>query len=115
MPCCTYLSDNEYTQPTSDVELNDLLAEVRQATGDDWRICEIVRERRRWLRAPLVTKEYELFHHVVGPEFQEVNFYRPERLENCFNFVNSAGHVAAYLYGVLAGARDCRPTRQDEE
>jgi hypothetical protein len=108
MPCCTYLSDNEYTQPTSDVELNSLLSEVCERTGDDWRICETIFEVRRWFRTAKVLKRYELFSHVSGPEFQCVNFYRPDREDDylpSINLRNDAGYVAAYLYGVLAGVQ----------
>lgn len=107
MACCTYLLDHDYTKPTSDGELNDLLAEVRKVTGEDWRIREFVSERRRWFRRPVIAKAYELLVGIHSGEFQIVNFYRPEadRLAyGSMNFINDAGYVAAYLYGVLAGA-----------
>jgi hypothetical protein len=104
MPCCTYLNDNEYTSPTTDIELNKLLSDVRRLTGDDWRIHESVYETRRWFRPPLLSKNYELYGPISGPEFQIINFYRPERSDEMFSSINhnnSAGHVAAFLYGML--------------
>lgn len=103
MPCVTYLSDSEHTTPTSDQEINAILAEVRQATGDDWRVAETTLTTHRLFRSPKHCKLYVLYSHVQGPEYQVVNFYRPERGEYSINFANDAAHVAAYLYGVLAG------------
>lgn len=111
MPCCTYLSNDECRQPTSDVELNSLHTEVCVSTGEDWRIREATYEIRRWFRAPLSVRRYELFHHVHGCEFQSINFYRPDRADDylpSINLTNSAEHVAAYLYGVLAGVQSAR-------
>lgn len=105
MPCCTYLSGDEYTKPTSDSELNDLLRCVREATGDDWRIGEQEFVVRRWFRRQKVVKQYTLYNHVASVEFQIVNFYRPDREDNSINMINDAGFVAAYLYGVLAGVQ----------
>lgn len=111
MPCCTYLSNDEFRQPTSDAEINSLLTNVRGVTGEDWRIQETIHEDRRWFRSPLLIKRYELFVHVHGPEFQSINFYRPDRADSylpSINLSNSAEHVAAYLYGVLAGVQSAR-------
>lgn len=102
MCCCTYLTDSQYTKPTSDSELNTLLSDVRKATGHDWRIEEIEVEVRRWFRRPRTIKLYALYSHTVVTEFQIINFYRPDRGEWSMNFANEAGYVAAYLYGMLA-------------
>ncbi len=80
MACCVWLGSDQCLRPTSDAELNALLAEVRDVTGDDWRIREMTREVRRWFRKPRVARQYELTHHVhSGVEFQCINFYRPDR------------------------------------
>lgn len=104
MCICTYLSEGEFTKPTSDKELNALLAEVRQAThgSEDWRIEERTYEVSRWFRRPTTIKLYVLYHMVNHIEFQIINFYRPDLGENSINIMNTAGHVAAYLYGILA-------------
>lgn len=108
MPCCTYLSDDQHTSPTTDTELNELLAEVREATGEDWRIAERFVEQRRWFRKPLTVKLYTLYAHTSSIEFQCINFYRPDREDDwlpSIQIMNDAGYVAAYLYGILAGVR----------
>jgi hypothetical protein len=102
---CTYLEGDEHLDKLSDAELNQLWAEVRQRTGEDWRVAELVRVRRRWFRQPRVAKAYELFHHIAGSEFQIINFYRPDRRGNSINPVNEAAFIAAYFYGLLAGLR----------
>ena len=109
MPCCTYLNySDDCTKPTSDDELNAILAEVRHATGEDWRVSETIWMKHRWFRKPLEMKSYELYSHVCQGEFQVVNFYRPDLEDEwcpSINITNSAGYVVAYLYGVLAGSQ----------
>lgn len=106
MPICTYLDERQHTAPTTDSELNNLLADVRTATGRDWRVGERIIERRRWFRKPLVAKRYTIYLNTNGPEFQIVNLYRPDLDELSFGIVNEASHVAAYFYGLLAGLPD---------
>lgn len=119
MACCTFLSDNECTAMTTDAELNRLLTEVRAATGEDWRIREIVCTTPRWFRRPLVTKYYELFAHLIDVEFQSINFYRPDREREgrdfpSINLLNGAEHVASFLYGMQAGIQSAqRPERAE--
>lgn len=106
MPICTYLDQYDCTEETSDDELNSLLADVREATGDDWRIRESEYEVHRWFRRPLIKRRYTLYRQTVGSEFQIMNFYRPDLVQlQSINTVNGAEHVAAYLYGVLAGVK----------
>ena len=116
MPCCTYLSDNEHTTETTDKELNELLAEVRKLTGHDWRMREMVSVRKRLFRKPTTRKYYMLYSHVAAIEFQIINFYRPERKDEVFgsmNFVNDAGYLAAFFYGLLEGVRTARKEPTD--
>ena len=104
MPCCTYLGEQEFTWPTSDAELNSLLADIRERTGDDWRIAERIETVGVFRKQRF--KRYTLYNHVGGPEFQIINFYRPDRADeplSSINHYNDAGYVAAYLYGLLAG------------
>ncbi len=108
MPCCTYLNTDDYTKPTSDDELNSMLREVRNATGEDWRVGETTWIKCRWFRKPVEMKTYELYSHVSGPEYQVVNFYRPDLEDKwlpSINHSNTVGYVVAYLYGVLAGVQ----------
>lgn len=117
MACCVWIGSDQCLIPTSDSELNKLLADVRAATGDDWRIREMTWTVRRWFRKPRVVRQYELLHHVhSGVEFQVINFYRPDREGGgSINIINDASHVAAYLYGILAVARDTADNKQGEQ
>lgn len=104
MPCCTYLNQDEFKQPTSNKVLNDLLSEVRESTGDDWRLEEVTVEERKWWFKTVEHKVYVLYNHVHGPEFQVINFYHsPLKGDNSINFCNDDELVAAYLLGLLAG------------
>lgn len=103
MPLCTWISDDSYTQPTTDGELNRLLAEVRNKTGDDWRISERIREEKRWFRRPRTVKHYCLFGPLGGIDFQVINFYRPDLVVEWKASASDAGYVAAFLYGLLEG------------
>lgn len=94
MPMCTYLGETQHTRPTADAELNSLLAEVRAATGDDWRIGEHESLRLVPFRGTRVKRTYTLYAHVSGGEFQVLNLRG-----------NTVGTVEAFLYGVLAGRK----------
>ena len=94
MPMCTYLGDDQHTAPTSDQELNTLLAEVRSATGEDWRIGEHESLRLVPFRGTRVKRTYTLYAHVSGGEFQVLNLRG-----------NTVGHVEAFLFGILAGRK----------
>jgi hypothetical protein len=114
MTICTYLHNDEYTAPTSNKTLNETLAEVRALTGEDWRVAERTRCTRRFLRRPIETKVYELYVGVGGPpniDFQIINFYRAH--DWSINTLNSAEHVIAYLYGVIAGMHQHRKGESD--
>jgi len=93
---CTYLSDTDYTQPTTDKEINTLLAEVRKQTKCDWRVGEEI--YKCWW---YTSKRYTLYNHTRGVEFQIVNFYRPESTGSIHTNVD-AGYIAAYFYGLLS-------------
>ena len=110
MPVCTWLDSDEYTQPTSNKDLNDLLKEVRERTGDDWRISERVVHERRFLRKPRMHRRYELYVQTVGSEFQIINLARDH--EWSINTVNTAELVANYLLGFLGGMDQSRFSAQ---
>lgn len=106
MPMCTYLSDGQHTKPTSNKKINELLAEVRQKTGEDWRVGEHVHEIPRWFRKSRTYRWFELLKCVDPPpyrtEFQIINFYR-EHSGTTINDAVSADLIVAYLYGMLGG------------
>ena len=110
MPICTYLDRDDHLGPTSDSEINTLVADVRKMTGEDWRVHEItfwtgIREHKR----------YAIYHETKAPEYQMVNLYRPDRPEfDSVNTINEASHVAAYLYGVLAGMQSSTAAQRQE-
>jgi len=102
MCICTYLTPaDRYTQPTSDKELNTLLAEVRAITGEDWRIEERIVFSRRLFRSAVAHKLYSLYNHLHSCEFQVINFYLPNS-DFSINTLVDASLIAAYLYGLLA-------------
>lgn len=103
MCICCYLGDTEYTDPTSNEVINELLQEVRQATGDDWRIQEsVVKTRPGWLRSERTVSVYTIYNHIHCTEFQVMNFYCSEDKDSSIHISCSADVMAAYLYGILA-------------
>jgi len=101
MVMCTYLNDSDYTAPTSNAELNSMLEELKQKTGDDWRLEEEVYEVKRLFRKPKKVALYTLYYHIHSIEFQIINFYRLES-ETSINVSVSADVMAAFLLGMLA-------------
>lgn len=96
MAVCTYLRGDEYLTPTSNNDLNKLLAELRQKTGRDWRLRERINETGAlwWKRE---RKLYCLFLFVggnpfFGDEYQIINLGH-----------NDAETVEAYMLGWLEG------------
>ncbi len=105
MGCFTYLSDNEYLEPTSNEEINDVLKEVREKTGDDWRIRESSFTKGIWWWKKEY-KQYSVFLGIPGRdtnkciEFQYFNFYFDPN--DRYNYVN-ATVVTTLFYGILTG------------
>lgn len=102
MPMCTYLGEGQHTEPTTDDELNELLSDVREATGKDWRIGEQIMREARLLREPIYIKRYTLYNHVGSGEFQ------------LLNIPQGRDHVACYLYGVLGGISDAKKRLEEK-
>lgn len=107
MTATTFLHDGELNIPTSNKVINDLLKEVREATGQDWQILELkLYPKKKWFqrpsdRAPKLFYEVYLYVGGMGP-WQQINFYR-EGTDWSINLVNTSELVVAYLYGILAG------------
>ena len=102
MCICTYISDGEYTHPTNNEYLNELLQEVRQVTGDDWRLKERTScYKPGWFRKLKCVKLYSLYNHLHSIEFQVINFYCDEN-DSSIHTMCSADVMAAYLLGILA-------------
>ncbi|CAJ0893953.1 hypothetical protein R77569_04357 [Ralstonia mannitolilytica] len=102
MPMCSYFGDNQAKQPTGDKALDDLLSEVRETTGMDWRIWWKEYEIRKPLRKPIKARHYSLIVETRAPEFQVINFYR-DNTDWSINGSVSKELIYAYLYGLLAG------------
>lgn len=101
MSICTYLTDDEFTTPTTNVTLNEVLAEVRRVTGRDWRVGErSYTTGHLWWRK--TSHWYTLYLTTTMSEVQVINFWREGDCSISTN--SSAERVIAYLYGVLAGA-----------
>jgi predicted lipase len=102
MCCFTYLNDTE-GKTVDEPELNQILQEVREATGKDWRIKEYRPYVRGWFKKRVVARYFGLYVESKAPEFQIINFYRPESTNS---IITDASLVAAFLYGVLAGVNN---------
>jgi len=77
MPATTWLLDSELNQLTSNLELNDLLARVRKATGENWQIIEYQLTVGPWYKRSK-KKMYSVYFEIMHPEFQVINFYRED-------------------------------------
>jgi hypothetical protein len=107
MCICVWLGEAKYTEPTSNKDLNELLQEVREATGDDWRLQEKIRKiRRHWFKGERTVSVYSLYNHLHSIEFQVINFYCEED-DYSIHTMCSADVMAAYLTGILTGLQ-CR-------
>lgn len=87
----TCLSPHQLNKPTRDVLLNEVLAEVRQCTGENWQVVEFTNITRKWFR----DREYVWYGLHV-----EVGGVLPYQVISC---VNTAKERKAYLYGILTG------------
>lgn len=107
MTCTTFLHDGELNVPTSNNELNSILKEIRQKSGEDWQIIERSVEIHepfwKFWKPVKWRKSYELYKFVggIGP-WQQINFYR-DNTDWSINLSNPAELVMAFLYGMLAG------------
>lgn len=103
----TFLHDGELNVPTSNPDLNDVLAKVRKADPSaNWQVIERVTKKKCWGGLWMEIKQfrsYELYLYVggVGP-WQQINFYR-ENSDSSINVSNSADLVVAFLLGILTG------------
>ena len=115
MPMCSYFGDNEAKQPTGDAALDELLAQVRNVTGKDWRIWWKEYEIRKPLRRPVKARHYSLIVETRAPEFQVINFYR-DNTDWTINGSVSKELIYAYLYGLLAGVDSAAsPTHEEAQ
>lgn len=90
----TSISECRLNKPTRDAQLNQLLAEVREATQENWQVVEYqgVRDGMLWGLFSEIYTYYGLYVEVGGIlPYQELS---------C---VNTAKEVIAYLCGVLTG------------
>jgi hypothetical protein len=112
MVCTTFLHDGELNVPTSNKELNSILKEIRNKSGEDWQVVERVYNVRKHLWSMGTRKTYELYKYVGGcGPWQQINFYREDEATS-INLSNSATTVIAFLYGMLAGLH-CKEMKND--
>jgi hypothetical protein len=107
MAVTTYLRQSgisrTYPYHLKDLELADLLQELREETHDDWVILEESFGERYWFRKT-VRKTYRLLKCLDGAEYQDIQFYRPgEDPVMTIGTGVPASVVAAYILGLLAG------------
>ena len=98
------LSEWEQNIPTSNKLINDLIAEVRQKTGENWQVLEMTFTHKKWFKTTTY-KSYELLIEVGGCfPFQVINFYRSDSdTEGSINPRVSDELIVSYLYGILSG------------
>jgi hypothetical protein len=106
MPVTTYLRNSgiSRTHPyhLKDLELADLLQELREEIHEDWVILEESFGERHWFRKT-VRRNYRLLKCLDGVEYQDIQFYRPgEDPVRTIGTGVPAPVVAAYILGLLA-------------
>lgn len=103
MPATTYLMKRELLEAKANAELNELITDVRQATGDDWRVQEQV----CWEWKNFRRYHSFLYSVYVGlsntGEFQIINFSIQDAKGSINHFVK-IDLMMAYLMGILHGA-----------
>lgn len=104
MCCTTFLHAGELNIPTSNKDLNTVLADVRIATKEDWQVVEVkFKTPKRLFRKQTEYSCYELYKYVGGcGPWQIINFYR-DNSSSSINFTTSAELVMAFLFGILSG------------
>lgn len=91
MPMTTYINDNEFCNPVSSRELNELLTEVNKIFNNKYKLQEIkVESGYLWNKKE--KSLYYLYYELIKPEYQIIN------LRN-----GSLGIVESYFYGLLNG------------
>jgi len=105
MPITTYISEYEKREllTCGDQDIDQLLHEVREKTGDGWYIQAIKGYTRRWFRKPLVNLFYTLYYAYEpgSTEVQVINFCLDH--EWSINTNVSKAHMVNYLQGYVCG------------
>jgi hypothetical protein len=107
MPATTYLGEHEATQPTGDADIDELLTEVREVTGEDWR-CERFEFDVGLLWWSKRRQIFTLYKRVdtarLGSgEYQIINF-APDVVGGwSINHEAQRSRIIAYLHGMLGG------------
>ncbi len=95
MVATTSLFESEQNQPTGDVDLDELVAEVREKTGENW---QVVKRLDYWRRKHWWSRKKKGFYRI--DLYVEVGGLFPFQVLQC---VRNTGEAKAYLYGVLTG------------
>jgi hypothetical protein len=100
----TFLHDSELNVPTSNIELNKVLKELRTASKEDWQLIERHHCVRGFFgRTKKSYNIYELYVFVGGcGPWQLINFYS-EGSDTSINTSNSADKIMAFMLGYLGG------------
>lgn len=102
MPATTYLTESEYTAPTSCDQINAYLKEIHASLGKDYRVSErtITRHYLGLFKSTKIV--YTVYYPLEHGEYQIVNFYSPSS-GTSINHEVEAPVVMGYLYGLLTG------------
>lgn len=117
MVCTTFLYDCELNVNTSNSEINSLLAEIRNKTGDNhsWQVIErqIILTPAWWnfLSTKKTVSRFNLYRYVGGcGPWQCINFYTDSSGDNSLVGLGGvdASVIVNFLYGLLAGLQESR-------
>ena len=112
MTCTTFLHDCELNIKTSNADLNLLLSDVRDATGEDWQVIErkfiITPAWWNFWTKPTDISKFSVYKYVggIGP-WQCINFCTPRSIYESLTGLQGvdSSTVINYFYGILAGAQ----------
>lgn len=108
MPAFTYLSNaqvDRYSIVLGDEECNDILQQLRRATGENWLVrVDVIDRPRRWFRKAPPIRCYTLYADCHG-EWQVINLVVADGGSIFVASEHSRDAVMNYMLGYIAGVR----------
>ncbi len=103
----TLLHETDLNQPLPNVEVQQVLDQVRAATMKDWQVVPITTRSRKWWNKKQ-TGFYGVYVYVGGLwPWQQINFFSSDS-DTSINPDVTLDVVAAYLTGILVGVDSCQ-------
>lgn len=100
MPIFTYLRDNPHEDENLPSDVLELLNEVREKTGKNWRIQRQQCYKKQWFKKPILVEYWSLYCHTCSIEYQEINFWGGK---STIGLSVSLDLIVAYLFGIVTG------------